>query len=61
MDCEACYIGQTKRHLNTRIREHQLDITKKARKISGSQPSRFFLWGYCKEVIYKHFPKMSMM
>ncbi|XP_026825421.1 DNA cross-link repair 1 protein-like [Ooceraea biroi] len=29
MDCEACYIGQTKRHLNTRIREHQLDITKK--------------------------------
>ncbi|EZA57997.1 hypothetical protein X777_02005, partial [Ooceraea biroi] len=29
MDCDACYIGQTKRHLNTRIRKHQLDIRKK--------------------------------
>ncbi|EZA56119.1 hypothetical protein X777_03728, partial [Ooceraea biroi] len=29
MDCDACYISQTKRHLNTRIREHQLDIRKK--------------------------------
>ncbi|EFN68937.1 hypothetical protein EAG_02675, partial [Camponotus floridanus] len=26
-------------------------------KIPGSQPSRFFLWGYCKEIIYKMLPE----
>ncbi|XP_071633849.1 uncharacterized protein [Temnothorax longispinosus] len=27
-DCNACYIGQTKRHLETRIKEHRADIKK---------------------------------
>lgn len=27
-DCEACYIGQTKRHLQTRVKEHYNDIRK---------------------------------
>ncbi|EZA55655.1 hypothetical protein X777_04297, partial [Ooceraea biroi] len=27
-NCEACYIGQTKRHLNTRIKEHISDVRK---------------------------------
>ncbi|XP_071573785.1 uncharacterized protein [Temnothorax nylanderi] len=27
-DCNACYIGQTKRHLETRIKEHCADINK---------------------------------
>ncbi|EZA49027.1 hypothetical protein X777_12835, partial [Ooceraea biroi] len=26
--CHACYIGQTKRHLKTRIKEHMSDINK---------------------------------
>jgi hypothetical protein len=25
-DCEACYVGQTKRHLKTRIKEHETNI-----------------------------------
>ncbi|XP_011882019.1 PREDICTED: uncharacterized protein LOC105569853 [Vollenhovia emeryi] len=28
VDCDACYIGQTKRHLDTRIKEHLSDIKK---------------------------------
>ncbi|EZA61386.1 hypothetical protein X777_12293, partial [Ooceraea biroi] len=28
-DCTACYIGQTKRHLKTRINEHRSDICRK--------------------------------
>ncbi|RLU19060.1 hypothetical protein DMN91_009418 [Ooceraea biroi] len=28
MECEACYIGQTKRQLETRIKEHKNDIRK---------------------------------
>jgi hypothetical protein len=27
-DCNACYIGQTKRHLETRVKEHRSDISK---------------------------------
>ncbi|XP_071653737.1 uncharacterized protein, partial [Temnothorax longispinosus] len=27
-DCNACYIGQTKRHLETRVKEHRADINK---------------------------------
>ncbi|EZA56794.1 hypothetical protein X777_03199 [Ooceraea biroi] len=27
-NCEACYIGQTKRHLETRVKEHRSDISK---------------------------------
>ena len=30
IDCEATYIGQTKRHLETRIKEHKTDIRKHA-------------------------------
>jgi len=29
MDCNACYVGQTKRHFKTRIKEHKNDIKKK--------------------------------
>jgi hypothetical protein len=29
LDCDATYIGQTKRQLRTRIREHRQDIVKK--------------------------------
>ncbi|XP_024887386.1 uncharacterized protein LOC112464565, partial [Temnothorax curvispinosus] len=28
LNCEACYIGQTKRNLETRIKEHRADIKK---------------------------------
>ncbi|EZA54575.1 hypothetical protein X777_05696, partial [Ooceraea biroi] len=27
-NCDSCYIGQTKRHLDTRIKEHISDIKK---------------------------------
>ncbi|EZA51191.1 hypothetical protein X777_10261 [Ooceraea biroi] len=27
-DCDCCYVGQTKRHLSTRIKEHRMDIKK---------------------------------
>lgn len=29
-DCDASYVGQTKRQLKTRVREHRLDINKKS-------------------------------
>ncbi|EZA46952.1 hypothetical protein X777_00560, partial [Ooceraea biroi] len=28
LNCAACYIGQTKRHLETRVKEHRSDISK---------------------------------
>ncbi|EZA55367.1 hypothetical protein X777_04820, partial [Ooceraea biroi] len=28
INCDACYIGQTKQHLDTRIKEHRVDIKK---------------------------------
>ncbi|EZA59754.1 hypothetical protein X777_16235 [Ooceraea biroi] len=28
-DCDACYVGQTKRHLATRVKEHRSDISKR--------------------------------
>jgi len=33
-DCDATYVGQTKRKLNTRISEHRRDINKKTGKHS---------------------------
>jgi len=33
-DCDATYVGQTKRKLNTRISEHRRDISKKTGKHS---------------------------
>jgi len=33
-DCEATYIGQTKRQLKTRIHEHVIDINKKSGSLS---------------------------
>jgi len=29
IDCNACYVGQTKRHFETRIKQHKNDIKKK--------------------------------
>ncbi|EZA47026.1 hypothetical protein X777_17025 [Ooceraea biroi] len=29
INCDACYVGQTKRHLATRVREHRSAITKR--------------------------------
>ncbi|EZA54510.1 hypothetical protein X777_05489 [Ooceraea biroi] len=29
VDCEACYVGQTKRHLSVRVKEHNLNIKKR--------------------------------
>lgn len=33
-DCEVTYIGQTKRQLKTRVREHRSDINKRSGSIS---------------------------
>jgi len=29
-DCDACYVGQTKRRLNSRVKEHKNDINKRS-------------------------------
>lgn len=34
MNCNASYVGQTKRQLRTRIKEHQTDINKKSGNLS---------------------------
>lgn len=34
VNCNACYIGQTKRHLMTRVKEHQRDIKKNVNNYS---------------------------
>ncbi|XP_071577054.1 uncharacterized protein [Temnothorax nylanderi] len=56
-DCRATYIGQTKRHLCTRLREHQSDIRKHASNLSVVSEHRIsyghdFDWGK-PEILHK--------
>jgi len=36
LNCEKSYVGQTKRQLETRVKEHKSDITKKERLVIGN-------------------------
>ncbi|EZA46542.1 hypothetical protein X777_00052, partial [Ooceraea biroi] len=42
VNCEACYIGQTKRHLETRVKEHRSDISKRDNCLSVVSKHRVF-------------------